>query len=162
MKANGRDLRLLPIQLPPSSSLRNNLDWLMWTYLGILEGEAGSPSAREVAAALETVAERAHQFSGFLYTFDFRLPSEETWTINTASGVAADILAKALIEAEGESVLAAALRGNVVLAAVAARQAKKLADSSKKGRAIQGVATAWMLRELASSCGITDWPSRCR
>jgi hypothetical protein len=141
-------LQLLPSQ-PLSSPLRIKLDWLMWTYLGILQGEAGSPSAREVATVLETVARHAHQFAGYLYTLDSSLASEETGAFNTASGAAADILAKALIKPEGQSVLAAALRGNEILAAVAAQEAKKLAERSKKGRPIRSAATPWMLRQLA-------------
>ena len=37
---------------------------------------------------------------------------------------------------------------NETLAAVAAREAKKLAESSKKGRLTHGQATAWMLQRL--------------
>ena len=131
----------------------------MCAYLGTIEGEAGSPSAREVATVLETVAERAHHFARYLYTLDFRLPGEGTTAINTAGEAAADILKKALIKPEDQSVLAAALRGNEVLAAVAARQAKKLVERSKKGRAVQGAATAWTLRQLAELMWDNGLPS---
>ena len=74
---------------------------------------------------------------------------EEAGSFNTASEAAADILAKILITSENRSVLDAALRGNELLAAVAVREAKKLAESSKKGRPTGGAATGWVLRQLA-------------
>jgi hypothetical protein len=133
---------------PENSSVRNKLDWLMWTYLGTLEAEAASPSAREVAMALERIAQLTHEIARYLYTLDFRLGSEEAGGFNTANEAAADILAKISITRENQSVLDAALRANEILAAVAAREAKKLAESSKKGRLTHGQATAWMLQRL--------------
>ena len=79
---------------PENSSVRNKLDWLMWTYLGTLEAEAASPSAREVAVALERIAQLTHEIARYLYTLDFRLGSEEAGGFNTANEAAADILAK--------------------------------------------------------------------
>ena len=83
----------LPSQ-PENSSVRNKLDWLMWTYMGILEAEAASPSAREVAIALERIAQGTHEIARYLYTLDFRLSSEEAGGFITANAAAADILAK--------------------------------------------------------------------
>ena len=137
---------------PELTSLRSRLDWLMWTYLGILEAEADSPSAREVAKALETIARLAHGLAGYLYTLDFRL-GEEAGTFNTANEAAADILAKILPRPENRSVLDAALRANEVLAAVAVREAGKLGERSKKGRPIRGKPTAWLLRQLVELLG---------
>jgi hypothetical protein len=133
---------------PENRSFRDKLDWLMWTYLSILEAEAASPSAREVATALERIAQRTHEFARYLYTLDFRLGSEEAGGFNTANEAAADILARTSITRENRSVLDDALRANEVLAAVAGREAKKLAESSKKGRPTHGQATAWLLRRL--------------
>jgi hypothetical protein len=140
-------LQLLPAQ-PQPKLLRSELDQLMITYLGILEAEADSPSAREVATVLENVARRAHQLAQDLHRLDIR-GDEAAGPFNTANEAAADILANIPIRPENRSVLDAALRANEVLAAVAVREAKKLAESSKKGRPIRGAATAWMLRRLA-------------
>jgi hypothetical protein len=134
---------------PELTSLRSKLDSLMTTYLGVLEAEAASPSAREVAMVLERIARLAHEFARYLFTLDYRLGREEAGSFNTASAAAADILAKTSIKPENRSVLDAALRGNEVLAAVAVREAKKLAKSSKKGRPTGGAATGWVLRQLA-------------
>ena len=134
---------------PEFTSLRSKLDLLMTTYLGVLQAEAASPSAREVAMVLERIARLAHEFARYLFTLDYRLGREEAGSFNTASEAAADILAKILITSENRSVLDAALRGNELLAAVAVREAKKLAESSKKGRPTGGAATGWVLRQLA-------------
>jgi hypothetical protein len=136
-----------------NSSVRNKLDWLMSTYLGILEAEAASPSAREVAMALERIAQGTHEIARYLYTLDFRLDSEELGGFNTANEAAADILARISIREENRSVLEAALRANDILAAVAAGEAKKLAESSNKGRLTHGQATAWMLQRLIELLG---------
>jgi hypothetical protein len=141
-------LQLLPARSQPKL-LRSELDQLMITYLGILEAEATSPSAREVAAVLEGLARHAHQFAQDLLRLDIRLGNEGKGHFNTANEAAADILANILIEPEKGSVLHATIRANEVLAAVARREAKKRAESSKKGRPIRGAATAWMLRRLA-------------
>ena len=98
--------------------------------------------------ALERIAQLTHEIARYLYTLDFRLGSEEAGGFNTANEAAADILAKISITRENQSVLDAALRANEILAAVAAREAKKLAESSKKGRLTHGQATAWMLQRL--------------
>jgi hypothetical protein len=140
-------LQLLPAR-PQPELLRSELDRLMTTYLGILEAEANSPSAREVAAVLEKLARHAHQFAQDLLRLDIR-GNEGKGHFNTANEAAADILANILIKPKKRSVLDAAIRANEVLAAVARREAKKLAESSKKGRPIRGAATAWMLRQLA-------------
>jgi hypothetical protein len=141
-------LRLLPSG-PQLTSLRSKLDLLITTYLGVLEAEASSPSAREVATVLESIAQLAHAFAGYLYTLDIRLGSEGATTFNTANEAAADILGKFLIKPENRSVLDAALRANEVLAAIAVREAKKLAESSTKGKPTHGKPTAWMLCQLA-------------
>jgi hypothetical protein len=141
-------LQLLPARSQPEL-LRSELDRLMTTYLGILEAEANSPSAREVAAVLENLARHAHDFAQDLLRLDIRIGSEGKGQFNTANEAAADILAYTLIKSENRSVLYAAIRVNEVLAAVARREAKELAESSKKGRPIRGAATAWMLRRLA-------------
>jgi hypothetical protein len=141
-------LQLLPAR-PEPELLRSELDQLMITYLGILEAEADSPSAREVATVLENVARRAHQLAQDLHRLDIRRGDEAAGPFNTANEAAADILANISIRPENRSVLDAALRANEVLAAVAVREAKKLAESSKKGRPIRGAATGWMLRQLA-------------
>jgi hypothetical protein len=140
-------LQLLPAR-PQPELLRSELDQLMIIYLGILEAEADSPSAREVATVLENVARRAHQLAQDLHRLDIR-GDEAAGPFNTANEAAADILANIPIRPENRSVLDAALRANEVLAAVAVREAKKLAESSKKGRPIRGAATGWMLRQLA-------------
>jgi hypothetical protein len=141
-------LQLLPAR-PQPELLRTELDRLMTTYLGILEAEANSPSAREVATALEDLAQHAYQFARDLFTLNIRIDSEGKGHLNTANEAAADILANILIKPENRSVLDATMRANEVLAAVARREAKKRAESSKKGRPIRGAATAWMLRRLA-------------
>jgi len=141
-------LQLLPAR-PQPELLRIELDRLMTTYLGILEAEANSPSAREVAVVLEDLARHAHQFAQDLLKLDIRTGNEGKGHFNTANEATADILANIWIEPEKRSVLGAAIRANEVLAAVACREAKKLAESSKKGRPIGGAATAWMLRDLA-------------
>src|SRR4051794_7245753 len=48
-------LQHLPRQTPPPPLLRSKLDELIQTYLGIVEAEGRSPSAREVATVLETI-----------------------------------------------------------------------------------------------------------
>ena len=141
-------LQLLPAR-PQPELLRSELDRLMTTYLGILEAEANSPSAREVATALEDVARHAHRFARVLLRLDIRIGNEGKGHFNTANEAAADILANILIKPTKRSVLHATIRTNEVLAAVARWEAKKLAESSKKGRPIRGSATAWMLRRLA-------------
>jgi hypothetical protein len=141
-------LRLLPSG-PQLTSLRSKLDLLITTYLGVLEAEASSPSAREVATVLESIAQLAHAFARYLYTLDIRPSSEGARAFNTANEAAADILAKISIKPENRSVLDAALRANEVLSAVAVRAAKKLAESSKKGKPTHGEPTAWMLCQLA-------------
>jgi hypothetical protein len=134
---------------PKPDLLRRELDRLMITYLGILEAEANSPSAREVAAVLGDLARRAHQFAQRLFRLDIRIDSGGNGQLNTANEAAADILANVFIKPEDRSVLVSAIRTNEVLAAVARQEAKKLTESSKKGRPIRGAATAWMLRQLA-------------
>jgi hypothetical protein len=141
-------LQLLPAR-PQPELLRTELDRLMMTYLGILEAEANSPSAREVAAVLEDLARHAYQFARDLLRLDIRIDNEGKGHFNTANEAAADILANILIKPENRPVLHATIRANEVLAAVARWEAKKLAESSKKGRPIRGAATAWMLRQLA-------------
>jgi hypothetical protein len=141
-------LQLLPSR-PELTLLRNKLDWLMITYLGVLEAEASSPSAREVATVLEGLARRARQFAQELFRLDIRMSNEGPEAFNTANEAAADILANISIKPENRSVLDAALRANEFLAAVAVREARKLAEGSKKGRRIHGQPTAWMLRQLA-------------
>ena len=141
-------LQWLPAR-PQPKLLRSELDRLMTTYLGILEAEANSPSAREVATALEDLARHAHQFAQDLLRLEIRIGNEGKGHFNTANEAAADILANILIKPMKRSVLDATIGANEVLAAVARREAKKLAESSKKGRPIRGTATAWMLRKLA-------------
>ena len=141
-------LQALPAQ-PQLKLLRSELDRLMTTYLGILEAEANSPSAREVAAVLEDLARHAHQFAQDLLRLDIRIGNEGKGHFNTANEAAADILANILIKPTKRSVLGATIRANELLAAVARREANKLAESSKKGRPIRGAATSWMLRQLA-------------
>jgi hypothetical protein len=141
-------LQLLPAQ-PQPELLRSKLDQLMITYLGILEAEADSPSTREVATVLENIGQRAHQLAQDLHRLDIRRGDEAAGPFNTANEAAADILANIPIRPENRSVLDAALRANEVLAAVAVREAKKLAESSKKGRPIRGGATGRMLHQLA-------------
>ena len=102
-------LRLLPCRSEPTS-LRSKLDCLLWTYLNILEAEANSPSAREVATVLETIARFAHAFAGYLYAH--HLHSQGEWAFNTANEAAGDILAKIEIKPENWSVLGAASRAN--------------------------------------------------
>jgi hypothetical protein len=118
-------------------------------YLGVLEAEASSPSAREVATVLEGLARRAHRFARELFSLDIRMSNEGPEAFNTANEAAADILANISIKPENRSVLDAALRANEFLAAVAVREARKLAEGSKKGRRVHGHPTAWMLRQLA-------------
>jgi hypothetical protein len=116
--------------------------------MGMLETEAASPSAREVATALEQIAQRSHETARYLYKLDTRLGSKKAAGLNTANKAAADILERISMKGENRSVLDDALRANEVLAAVAGREAKKLAESSKKGRPTHGQATAWMLQRL--------------
>lgn len=137
----------LPSQ-PENSLVRNKLDSLMRIYLGMLEAEAASPSAREVAMALERIAQRSHEIARYLYALDLRPDGEETGGFNTSNQAAAEILARISITGENRSILDAALRAHEVLAAIAAQEAKKLAGSSKKGRLTHGQATAWMLQRL--------------
>jgi hypothetical protein len=141
-------LQLLPARAQ-AKLLRSELDGLMTTYLGILEAEANSPSAREVAAVLEELAQHAYQLARDLLRLNIRIGNEGKGHFNTANEAAADILANILIEPTNRSVLDATIRANEVLAAVARGEAKKLAEGSKKGRPIRGKATAWMLGQLA-------------
>jgi hypothetical protein len=140
---------------PEPESLRSELDRLLTTYLGLLEAEASSPSAREVATVLESVARRAYQFAQDLRRLEIRSRnkgeapfSEGVGHFNTAKEAAADTLANVLLKPEGHSVLDAAIRASEILGAVADRKAKKLAERSKKGRPTHGEPTAWMLRQL--------------
>lgn len=103
-------LQLLPSR-PQPTLLRSKFDLLMTTYLGILEAEADSPSAREVATVLERIACRAHQFAQDLHSLDIRVGEQVTTPFNTANQAAADILTKSSIKPEGRSVLGTALRG---------------------------------------------------
>jgi hypothetical protein len=141
-------LRLLPYR-PKPELLRSKLDQMMVTYLGILEAEASSPSAREVAAVLEGLARRAHQFAKDLFTLDIHLSHEEEGRFNTTNEAAADVLAAISLVPERRPVLDAAIRANEVLAAVAAQEAGKLAERSKKGKPTRGGPTAWMLSRFA-------------
>jgi hypothetical protein len=122
--------------------------------LGLLEAEASSPSAREVATVLESVARRAYQFAQDLRGLEIRSRnkgearfSEGVGHFNTAKEAAADTLANVL--PEGHPVLDAAIRASEILSAVADREAKNLGERSKKGRPTYGRATAWMLRRLS-------------
>jgi hypothetical protein len=141
-------LQLLPSRLE-LILLRTKLDGLLVTYLGILEAEATSPSAREVATVLEDLAWRAQQFTKELRKLDIRWGDEGWEAFNTVTEAAADILSNVSIKPDNRSVLDAALRANALLAVVAVREAKKLAESSKKGKPIHGQPTAWMLSQLA-------------
>jgi hypothetical protein len=140
-------LELLPSR-SRSAILRHKLDELLATYLGCLDGEARSPSSREVAVVLADVEERAHQFAKHLFMLDVRARNQEEERFNTANEVAADILTKASVRPEGRPVLDAAIRANEILARVASREAKKLGERSKKGRPVRGGTTAWMLQRL--------------
>jgi hypothetical protein len=146
---NGKHSRNCCPPKPRSLRCEVQLDLLMMPYLGVLEAETNSPSAREVADVLESVAQRADQFAQDLYRLDIRASNEGPGAFNTANEAAADILAEASIRGEGRSVLEASLRANQILADFAAREAKRLADSSKKGRRTHGAASAWVLRQLA-------------
>jgi hypothetical protein len=128
--------------------LRDKLDELLATYLGCLDGEARSPSSREVAGVLADVEQRAHQFARHLLMLDIRAPDQEEERFNTPNEVAADILTKVSGRPEGRSVLNAAIRANDILAQVAGREAKKLDERSRKGRPVRGHTTTWMLRRL--------------
>jgi hypothetical protein len=121
----------------------------MTTYLGVLEAEASSPSAREVATVLEDLARRAHQFAQDLVKLEIRTGNEAKGCFNTANDVAADTLANILIKPENRSVLETAIRANRVLAGVAVRTSKNLTERSRRGRPIHGGPTAWTLRQLA-------------
>jgi hypothetical protein len=130
-----------------------------WHYLGLLDGEAHSPSTREVATALEGVARLAYQFARELFTLELRVGDEKEKRFNTANEAAADILTKVeerfntaneaaadivtkvTVKPEGRPVLDAAIRANEILARVAVREAKKLGEKSKKGRPTRGGAT---------------------
>ena len=116
-------LQWLPAR-PQPKLLRSELDRLMTTYLGILEAEANSPSAREVATALEDLARHAHQFAQDLLRLEIRIGNEGKGHFNTANEAAADILANILIKPMKRSVLNATIGANEVLAAVARRAAK--------------------------------------
>lgn len=126
---------------------RDKINELLVTYLGYLDGEARSPSTREVASALEDLARRAYQFFQHLGGLDLQLRDQEE-RFNTPNQVASHILARVPLQPEGRSVLENAMRANDVLARVAVREAKKLSKRSKKGRLIHGQATAWMLQQL--------------
>jgi hypothetical protein len=153
-------LQLLPARAQPKL-LRSGLDRLMTTYLGFLEAEANSPSAREVAAVLEELAQHAYQLARDLLRLNIRIGNEGKGHFNTANEAAADILANILIEPTNRSVLDATIRANEVLAAVARGEAKKLAESSKKGRSAARLRPGcWV--SLPSFCTITDCPSPCR
>jgi hypothetical protein len=141
-------LQLLPSR-PELILLRSKLDALLVTYLGILEAEATSPSAREVATVLEDLAWRAQRFTKELRKLDIRWGDEGSEAFNTVTETAADILTNISIKPENRSVLDAALRANALLAVIAGREARRLAEGSKKGRRIHGQPTAWMLRQLA-------------
>ena len=77
-------LKLLPAGANPKV-FRNAIDLLIITYLGILEAEANSPSAREVATVLEDLSRRAYLFALDLFMLDFRIGSEGTGAFNTAN-----------------------------------------------------------------------------
>jgi hypothetical protein len=117
-------LQLLPSR-PEPGPLRSQLDRLMTTYLGVLEAEANSPSTREVAAVLASVARRAYQFAQDLRSLEIRIGKQGTEAFNTANEAAADILAKVSIKPEGRSALDTALRGNEILAVAGAREVKE-------------------------------------
>ena len=108
------------------------------TYLGELDGEARSPSTREVADALQEIARRAYQFAIELMKLDVRLGSEEEQRFNTPNEVAAHLLANVSLKPEGRSVLDNAMRANEVLAHIAVNEAKKLSEMSKEGAANPG------------------------
>jgi hypothetical protein len=139
-----RFVQLLPSR-PQPELLRSEIDGLMTIYLGFLEAEANSPSVREVATVLEGLARRAHQFAQDLRRLDIRMGNEWKGHFNTANEAAAEILANI---PEKRPVLDATVRANEGLAVVALREAKKLAERSKKGRPTHGEPTAWMLRQL--------------
>ena len=70
-------------ELLPSRSrseiLRDKLNELLVTYLGYLDGEAGSPPTREVVAVLQELARRAYQFAHDLLRLDVGLaPTAQT------------------------------------------------------------------------------------
>lgn len=125
-------------------TLRDQVDELMVTYLGYLDAEARSPSTREVATALLDLARRAYQFKQDLLKLDLRLGNEEE-RFNTPNEVASRLLASIRLKPEGRSILETAMWANEVLARVAAQEAKKLNEGSKKGRLTHGQATALML-----------------
>jgi hypothetical protein len=108
-----------------SEILRDRLNELLVTYLGYLDGEARSPSSREVAAVLEDIARRVCRFAHDLFLLDIRSRNQEEQRFNTPEEVAADILAHVLLKPESRAVLNAAIRANEVLARVAAREAKE-------------------------------------
>lgn len=139
-------LELLPSR-SRSKILREKVDELMVTYMGYLDGEARSPSTREVATVLQDLARRAYQFAQDLLRLDLRLRSQEE-RFNTPNEVASRLLTSVLLKPEGRSVLENAMRANEVLARVAAHEAKKLSERPKKGRLTHGQATAWMLQRL--------------
>jgi hypothetical protein len=130
-----------------SKILRDKVDELLVTYLGYLDGEARSPSTREVATVLQELARRAYQFAHDLLSLDLRLGNQEE-RFNTPNEVASRLLASVPLKPEGRSVLHNAMRANEVLARVAVDEAKKLSERSKKGRLTYGQATAWMLQRL--------------
>src|ERR1700716_2256018 len=66
-------LQWLPAR-PQPKLLRSELDRLTTTYLGLLDAEANSPSAREVATALEDLARHAHQFAQDLLRAPRKIP----------------------------------------------------------------------------------------
>src|SRR6266540_2550355 len=77
-------LQLLPAR-PQPKLLRSELDRLMITFLGILEAEASSPSAREVATVLEDLAQRAQPNSLRNGTGNFQTRIREFFSSNRES-----------------------------------------------------------------------------
>jgi hypothetical protein len=70
-------LELLPSR-SRSEILRDELNELLVTYLGYLDGEARSPPTREVAAVLQELARRAYQFAHDLLRLDGLAPTAQT------------------------------------------------------------------------------------
>lgn len=140
-------LELLPSR-PRSEILRDRLNELLLTYLGYLDGEARSPSSREVAKVLHDIARRANQFAKDLFLLERRAQDGQDERFNTPDEVASRILTNIMVKPDGRSALQNALRANELLARVADREAKELAESSRKGKPTHGEPTAWMLRRL--------------
>lgn len=89
-------LELLPSR-PRSEILRDRLNELLVTYLGYLDGEARSPSSREVAKVLHDIARRANQFAKDLFLLERRAQDGQDERFNTPDEVASRILTSDLL-----------------------------------------------------------------